>query len=99
VQLLWVNLLMDTFASLALSTDYPTQSSLLRRPEPRTAPILNTTMWKMIAGQSIYQAAVMFTLHYAGPGLFNATTEEKQRQVQTMGFNIYVWMQFFNQQK
>lgn len=99
VQLLWINLLMDTFASLALSTDYPTQSSLSRRPEPRNASILNTTMWKMIGGQSLYQATVMFVLHYAGPGIFSADTDEERRQLQTMIFNTYVWMQFFNQSK
>lgn len=99
VQLLWINLLMDTFASLALSTDYPNESVLHRRPEPRHAGILNTTAWKMIVGQSVYQVAVMFTLHYAGYGLFGAETEEEQRRVQTMIFNAYVFMQFFNQSK
>src|SRR6185437_6738924 len=39
VQLLWVNLIMDTFAALALATDPPTPELLNRKPEPRTAPL------------------------------------------------------------
>lgn len=56
-------------------------------------------MWKMVTGQSGYPMVVMFTLYYAGPGLFGVETDREHRQLQTMTFNIYVWMQFFNQWK
>ena len=88
---------MDTFAALALATDFPTPGLMLKKPEPRTAPVLNTTMWKMIFGQAIYQIAVIFTLHYAGAQIFRYSSAEQLDQLQTMTFNIYVWMQFFNQ--
>ncbi|EEY19509.1 calcium-transporting ATPase [Verticillium alfalfae VaMs.102] len=55
IQLLWVNLIMDSFGALALATDPPTESQLRRKPEPKTAPLITLTMWKMIIGQSIYQ--------------------------------------------
>ncbi|KAF4920236.1 Calcium-transporting ATPase 2 [Colletotrichum viniferum] len=97
VQLLWINLIMDTFAALALGADFPTPDLLKRNPEPRGVAVLNVTMWKMILGQSIYQLAVIFTFHYAGESIFQYHTEQQQRQLQTMTFNIYVWMQFFNQ--
>ncbi|KAI8317193.1 Calcium-transporting ATPase 2 [Colletotrichum sp. SAR11_240] len=97
VQLLWINLIMDTFAALALGTDFPTPDLLKRKPEPRGVAVLDVTMWKMILGQSIYQLAVIFTFHYAGESIFQYHTEQQQRQLQTMTFNIYVWMQFFNQ--
>lgn len=90
---------MDTFAALALGTDFPTPDLLTRKPEPRGVAVLNVTMWKMILGQSIYQLAVIFTFHYAGESIFQYHTEQQQRQLQTMTFNIYVWMQFFNQIK
>ncbi|KAH9242152.1 hypothetical protein K456DRAFT_1922745 [Colletotrichum gloeosporioides 23] len=99
VQLLWINLIMDTFAALALGTDFPTPDLLKRKPEPRGVAVLNVTMWKIILGQSIYQLAVIFTFHYAGKSIFQYYTEQQQRQLQTMTFNIYVWMQFFNQIK
>ncbi|KAF9420076.1 hypothetical protein BGZ94_009223 [Podila epigama] len=66
VQLLWVNLIMDTLAALALATDPPTPELLDRQPEPRTAPLISFTMWKMILGQAILQLTITFVLAYAG---------------------------------
>lgn len=50
VQLLWINLIMDIFASLGLATDLPSPEFLKRKPEPRNSPIISITMWKMILG-------------------------------------------------
>lgn len=97
VQLLWINLIMDIFASLGLATDYPSADFLRGRPEPRTAPIVNVTMWKMIIAMAVYQLAVIFTLHYAGPSLFASGTAEEKGMLQTLVFNTYVFMQLFNQ--
>lgn len=98
VQLLWINLIMDVFASLCYSTDHPSPDFLRRKPEPRNAPIVTITMWKMILGQSIYQLAVVFVVHYAGWNMFNSNKPYNQDKLQTLVFNMYVWMQFFNQQ-
>lgn len=66
VQLLWVNLIMDTFAALALATDPPTRGLLDRKPDAKSASLITLTMWKMIIGQAIYQLVVTFVLHFAG---------------------------------
>ncbi|KAF9383337.1 hypothetical protein CPB97_006535 [Podila verticillata] len=71
VQLLWVNLIMDTLAALALATDPPTMDLLDRQPEPRTAPLISFTMWKMILGQAILQLVITFVLEYAGMNILN----------------------------
>ncbi|KEZ41904.1 Calcium-transporting ATPase 2 [Scedosporium apiospermum] len=97
VQLLWINLIMDIFASLGLATDYPSYDFFKLKPEPRKAPIVTITMWKMVIAQAIYQLAVIFTLHYAGPSLFNPSTPEEVESLQTLVFNVYVFMQLFNQ--
>ena len=101
VQLLWVNLIMDTLAALALATDPPTRSILDRKPEPKSAPLISLTMWKMIIGQSIFQLAVTFIVYYAGPQIMNLppTTGERNgdRRMQALIFNVFVWMQIFNQ--
>ena len=89
---------MDIFASLGLATDNPASDVLHRKPEPRNAPIVSISMWKMIIGQAIYQLLVVFVVHYAGWDLFNPDTEFEIEKLQTFVFNIYVWMQFFNQQ-
>ncbi|KAB2579766.1 calcium-translocating P-type ATPase [Lasiodiplodia theobromae] len=97
VQLLWINLIMDTFAALALATDFPTRDLFSRKPEVNGTSVLNTTMWKMITGQSIYQLAVIFVFYYAGESIFNSPLDDQRGQLQTMTFNTYVLMQFFNQ--
>ncbi|RFU80744.1 ca2+-transporting atpase [Trichoderma arundinaceum] len=91
VQLLWVNLIMDTFAALALATDPPTGSILHRKPELRTASLISFIMWKMIIGQSIYQLVVCFLLWFAGPNFFTYP----EAQLRTLIFNVFVFMQIF----
>ncbi|KAM0459942.1 hypothetical protein ACHAO4_002068 [Trichoderma viride] len=97
VQLLWIDLSMDICASLAFATDHPTSDSLMRKPEPRNKAIVDITMWKMILGQAIYQLLVVFTVHYVGWDIFNPGTKHEIDKLQTLVFNIYVFMQLFNQ--
>lgn len=99
VQLLWVNLIMDTFAALALATDPPSPQVLERRPEPKSAPLITLTMWKMILGQVAYQLVVTFVLNFAGLKIFRYDPPNVERQLRTVVFNTFVWMQIFNQYK
>ncbi|KAI0836337.1 calcium-translocating P-type ATPase [Hypoxylon sp. FL0890] len=96
VQLLWVNLIMDTLAALALATDPPQDSCLDRKPEPRGAGIISITMWKMILGQAVYQLAITFVLYYAAFSIGIVADGETSRR-DTLVFNTFVWMQIFNQ--
>lgn len=64
--MLWVNLIMDTFASLALATEPPTDSLLKRRPYGRNKPLISRTMMKNILGHAVYQLTVIFFLVFAG---------------------------------
>lgn len=57
---------MDTFASLALATEPPTESLLLRKPYGRNKPLISQTMMKNILGHAVYQLTVVFTLLFAG---------------------------------
>ncbi|RIB09099.1 hypothetical protein C2G38_1981810 [Gigaspora rosea] len=95
VQLLWVNLIMDTFAALALATDPPTPTLLKRKPENRDAPLITPQMWKMIIGQSIFQLAITLILLYAADDIvgygFNDDT------LNTIVFNSFVMLQIFNE--
>ena len=91
VQLLWVNLIMDSFAALALATDPPTESMLRRKPEAKTAALITVPMWKMIIGQSIFQLIVTLILHFGGPHFLNYPKDERK----TLVFNVFVFMQIF----
>lgn len=59
IQMLWVNLIMDTFASLALATEAPTNEVLNKPPYSRKESIVNAIMYRTIFGQSIYQIIVL----------------------------------------
>lgn len=98
-QLLWVNLIMDTFAALALATDPPTLSILNRKPDRKSAPLITITMWKMILGQAVYQLAVTLVLYFGGRRIFSYDSDLEKRQLKTLVFNTFVWMQIFNQVK
>ncbi|KAK5987837.1 Calcium-transporting ATPase 2 [Cladobotryum mycophilum] len=105
VQLLWVNLIMDTLAALALATDPPQDSVLDRKPEPKGSSIISPTMWKMIIGQAIYQLAITFMLYYGADKVVtpllgsNLSPEDipNKKDIATLVFNTFVWMQIFNQ--
>ncbi|ROW08442.1 hypothetical protein VMCG_03140 [Cytospora schulzeri] len=96
VQLLWVNLIMDTLAALALATDPPQDSVLDRKPERRNSSIVSTTMWKMIIGQAIYQLVITFLIYF-GKNAVLPGDYATDAQIQTLVFNTFVWMQIFNQ--
>ena len=99
VQLLWVNLIMDTFAALALATDAPTEKILDRKPTPKRAALITTNMWKMIVGQAIYQLIVTFVLYFAGSSILGYSKSDSilQTELDTIVFNTFVWMQIFNE--
>lgn len=111
VQLLWINLIMDTMAALALATDPPTRTILNRKPSPKSAGLFSVTMWKMIIGQAIYQLVVTLVLYFAGRSIFNYHAdpnadpppgdeinehERQHRQLSSLIFNTFTWMQIFN---
>ncbi|KAF9690825.1 hypothetical protein EKO04_011203 [Ascochyta lentis] len=98
VQLLWVNLIMDTFAALALATDPPTERILNRPPQGRDKPLITTTMWKQITGQNIYKLTVIFVLYFAGGDIlgYDLSDPNKKLELDTVIFNSFVWMQIFN---
>ncbi|XP_070304028.1 plasma membrane calcium-transporting ATPase 3-like [Salvelinus sp. IW2-2015] len=103
VQMLWVNLIMDTFASLALATEPPTESLLLRKPYGRNNPLISRTMMKNILGHAIYQLTIIFTLLFAGENIFNidsgrnAPLHSPPSEHYTIIFNTFVLMQLFNE--
>ncbi|XP_045539662.1 plasma membrane calcium-transporting ATPase 3 isoform X8 [Papilio machaon] len=103
VQMLWVNLIMDTLASLALATEMPTPDLLQRKPYGRTKPLISRTMMKNILGQAIYQLFIIFSLLFVGDRLLNIPSGRGQplgsepTQHFTIIFNTFVMMTLFNE--
>ncbi|TFK40151.1 Ca-transporting ATPase [Crucibulum laeve] len=99
VQLLWINIIMDTFAALALATDPATEKLLDRKPDKKTAPLFSVDMYKMILMQSIYQIIIILVFHFKAIdflGFSEGTEEDHQKIVRTLVFNAFVFAQIFN---
>ncbi|CAK4641525.1 unnamed protein product [Aphanomyces euteiches] len=109
IQLLWVNLIMDTFASLALATEPPTDMLLKRKPYPRTKALLSKKMVKHIVGQGVFQLVIVLVLVFAGDWLFDIPSGRRNHQILAPGernppsqhftivFNTFVFLQLFNE--
>jgi len=103
IQMLWVNLIMDTLASLALATEMPTEELLERKPYGRTKPLISRTMMKNILGHAVYQLIVTFLLLFYGEHLFDidngrgAGIHSVPSQHFTLIFNTFVMMTLFNE--
>ena len=103
IQLLWVNLVMDTFASLALATEPPTDELLKRAPYGRKKKLISRRMFLFIIGHSIYQLTTLLILLFLGPQLFDIDEGDLEdlfappSQHFTIIFNSFVFMQIFNE--
>ncbi|KAG2079870.1 uncharacterized protein F5147DRAFT_842980 [Suillus discolor] len=97
IQLLWINIIMDTFAALALATDPASPALLGRMPDKQTAPLFTVDMYKQILLQSVYQITVILLFHFLGIQILGfAETSGNNTIVQTLVFNAFVFAQIFN---
>jgi len=70
IQLLWINLIMDTLASLALATEPPTMDLLQRPPHSRHEYIVSRAMMKHIIGQAMFQFIMLMVLVFTADSWF-----------------------------
>ena len=67
IQMLWINLIMDSLGSLALATEPPYEELLNRSPTKKNESIINGKMWKHIIFQSVFQLALLLFLYLRAP--------------------------------
>jgi P-type Ca2+ transporter type 2C len=94
VQLLWVNLIMDTMAALALATEPPTDDLFDQPPHGRHAPLITATMWINILVMGAVMIGVLFAVMQMD-WMVPAGTPHAQKM--TFIFNTFVMMQVFNE--
>nr|XP_043637150.1 calcium-transporting ATPase 12, plasma membrane-type-like [Erigeron canadensis] len=93
VQLLWVNLIMDTLGALALATERPTKELLNKPPVGRVEPLITNIMWRNLLAQSLFQVTVLLIFQFRGKAIFNVNERVKN----TIIFNTFVLCQVFNE--
>ena len=109
VQMLWVNLIMDSFAALALATEPPNPKLLKRSPVKHDDSLLTLEMVKHIVGQVLFQSLVLtFILFWLPDFSLDVFDEEFDTEIGeenwdvsngthfTIFFNTFVLMQVFN---
>ena len=107
VQMLWINLIMDSLASLALATEPPSEKQLERPPVNRSESIISEQMCCNMFGHAAYQTCVMMLLYFDhGPSIFrcepmqspNGKHAPRVASVHaTALFNTFVMMTLFNE--
>jgi Ca2+-transporting ATPase len=101
-QLLWINIIMDTFAALALSTDPPREIFMERKPIPRDASIITAPMLWTIALTGVYQIFVLGLLLFTGLfatarfEFFTDVRKPENIEALTVFFTAFVLLQFWN---
>ncbi|MCD7471685.1 Calcium-transporting ATPase 10, plasma membrane-type [Datura stramonium] len=100
VQLLWVNLIMDTLGALALATEPPTDHLMHRSPVGRREPLVTNIMWRNLLIQALYQVTVLLILNFRGKEILHLEHETNERAIEvknTLIFNAFVLCQVFNE--
>lgn len=91
-QMLWVNLIMDTFAALALASIPPSESVMKEKPRKSTDFIITRSMQRYILGMGItFLILLMGMLFY-----FNHQEGGMTMQRLTIFFTFFVMLQFWN---
>ena len=70
IQMLWVNLIMDTLAALALATEPPSEELLKRKPINRYESLITANMWKNIICQGLLQIFILGVILFKGNFIF-----------------------------
>ncbi|GMH17940.1 hypothetical protein Nepgr_019781 [Nepenthes gracilis] len=100
VQLLWVNLIMDTLGALALATEPPTDHLMHRPPVGRREPLVTNIMWRNLLIQALYQVTVLLVLNFQGREILHLQHDSRvhaNKVRNTVIFNAFVLCQIFNE--
>lgn len=106
-QMLWVNLIMDTFAAMALASLPPSDDVMRDKPRPRSAFIINPAMWQFILGVSgvffLFLLAFLYYLEHTditcltqiGKPIYGENTGLSSYEL-SLFFTTFVFLQFWN---
>lgn len=105
VQLLWINLIMDTLAALSLSSEPPFPKILQENPVNSNTKLLSKFVWKQIMVVSLYNSLVILVLSAFGQSIIGleydqylpVSESQAKKKHFTIIFNVFIFLQVFNQ--
>lgn len=107
-QMLWVNLIMDTFAAMALASLPPSEAVMKQKPRSRTALIISAPMWRNIIGSGLTFFALLFaflfylehtditSLTEIGTATYSKANSGLTPYELSLFFTTFVFIQFWN---
>lgn len=107
-QMLWVNLIMDTFAAMALSSLPPSRSVMDEKPRSRSAFIISRPMWRFIIGTGaiffILLTGFLYCLEHSDITSLTAVTQAQwipenkglSPYELSLFFTTFIFLQFWN---
>lgn len=102
-QMLWVNLIMDTFAALALASLPPNSVLMKQKPRNSQSSIITSTMMKFIMASGMVFAVLMIGLYYyfvreanGGPVFARGINPNINPREMGAFFSAFVFLQFWN---
>src|SRR3712207_3378120 len=93
-QILWVNIIMDTFAAMALASLPPSREVMLEKPRSRSAFIISPSMGRAIVGWGLFFFAIMFAFLVWCERYGEGSVVDVHEL--TLFFTTFVMLQFWN---
>ncbi|KAK8807241.1 hypothetical protein WA158_004000 [Blastocystis sp. Blastoise] len=103
VQILWVNLAMDTMAGLAFTTEKPNEKLLKKKPYGKRESIIAPIMWRNISVSVVYNIIILLLILGFGEEWFelegpkNDGINENGNTLYTFIFHVFVLLHVFNE--
>ena len=96
VQMLWLNMIMDTFAGVAFSFEAPLVEYMEEPPKKKDTPIMNKYMYSEIIWTGIYSA--FLCILFLKLPIFKTLirTGENSKYLMTAYFAMFIFMGIFN---
>lgn len=96
IQMLWINMIMDTLAGIAFSYEAPLESYMKEKPKPKNEKIMNSYMYSEIIFTGIYSSllCILFLKHPFLNHLYRQDPSNKY--IMTAFFALFIFIGIFN---
>ncbi len=96
IQMLWINMVMDTLAGVAFAFEPPLLEYMKEKPKKRNEPIINKYMLNQIIFTGLYSSilCIIFLKSHITKNLFNF--ESGNTTILTAFFGLFIFIDIFN---
>ena len=96
IQMLWINMIMDTLAGIAFSYEPPLKSYMQETPKAKNEKIMNSYMYSEIIFTGIYSALLCLFFLKSPTIRMLYRTDPSNKYIMTAFFALFIFMGIFN---